>query len=432
MPEDDSARRPGVVTGGVTPPRVHRAHGVYPRGDAAGVGVGCLALLLASGASGQPSQSDQPAQVEVDYEVPAEELGDLTADGGLDLGELSFTGNPARSLFSWWPADLVLAPIPGYSPQLEGNLALGAAYFLDEQVEGGPPPSVLGALGFVSGNGSYAYAAGAKFHLLDDRVRVRALGGYLDVRYRFYGVGNAENGLGISLDIQQQAPMAYADASYRIWKRLYLGAGFLAGEVRTRPRFTNDVSNFRDPITYDLNLAAVTIPLSWDSRDHEQFPRKGWLAEGKATLYREQLGSGFSTDVYQIAVNRYLPVRTADVIAMRAFFSATSDDAPFFILSSFGGQKDLRGYPAGRYRDRMMYAVQGEYRWHLRERWIVTGFAGVGEVARTIGDFGANLLPATGVGLRYVLSAKHRLSLSADVAVGKDGAEFYFGVGEAF
>jgi hypothetical protein len=33
------------------------------------------------------------------------------------------------------------------------------------------------------------------------------------------------------------------------------------------------------------------------------------------------------------------------------------EDTPFFLLSTFGGSSDLRGYPSGRYRDRMMYAI---------------------------------------------------------------------------
>ena len=37
-----------------------------------------------------------------------------------------------------------------------------------------------------------------------------------------------------------------------------------------------------------------------------------------------------------------------------------------------------------------------------------------------------------GIGARFVLSKKHRVALSADVAAGKDGTEFYFGVGESF
>ena len=63
---------------------------------------------------------------------------------------------------------------------------------------------------------------------------------------------------------------------------------------------------------------------------------------------------------------------------------------------------------------------------------ILTGFAGVGEVASELSGFGNDFLPAAGLGARFVLSDKHRVSLSFDVARGKDGTEFYFGVGEAF
>ena len=132
------------------------------------------------------------------------------------------------------------------------------------------------------------------------------------------------------------------------------------------------------------------------------------------------------------SINHYFPVRDSDTLATRFVFRATTDDAPFFILSTFGGGTDLRGYPGGRYRDRMMYALQTEYRWQVNDRWILTGFAGFGEVADSVSDFGDDILPAAGVGARFVISEKHRVSLSADLAVGSDGAEFYFGVGEAF
>ena len=80
----------------------------------------------------------------------------------------------------------------------------------------------------------------------------------------------------------------------------------------------------------------------------------------------------------------------------------------------------------------MMYAVQGEYRWQINEKWIATGFAGFGEVAHSASEFGNNFLPAAGVGARFVISQKHRVSLSLDYAFGKDGGEIYVGVGEAF
>jgi outer membrane translocation and assembly module TamA len=172
--------------------------------------------------------------------------------------------------------------------------------------------------------------------------------------------------------------------------------------------------------------------MQFDSRDHEQFPRNGWLIDSKATFYRASAGSDFDADVWALSVNRYLPVRNRDVLALRARIRTASEDAPFFLLSTLGGSKDLRGYPSGRYRDRMMYALQGEYRWHFSERWIFTGFLGFGEVMDSLREAGSDYLPAAGLGARFVLSTKHRVGISADVAVGNDGAEVYLGVGEAF
>jgi hypothetical protein len=384
----------------------------------------CAALLSLSATS--------HAQSSTDFDLPAQDMGQFTADGGLELADIDFTGNPAGTAVRKWPEDLVVAPIPGYSPQLGWTLALAGGYFLTERVEDGPPPSVLGGFGFAAENGSYAYGGGGNFHLMDDRLRIKVGAGYMDVRYRFYGIGNDQNRLGISLDILQKAPLYFGSASYRVWRKLYLGLGYLTGDVETRLRFEfDDPPPFFDP-SIQLDIAAITLPMQWDSRDHEQFPRSGWFVDGRTTVYRRSVGSDFDAETFAVGINRYLPMSDGDVLALRAFVRSTSGDAPFFLLSTFGGSKDLRGYPSGRYRDRMMYAVQGEYRWQVNEDWIVTGFAGVGEVARDFGEIGKNFLPAGGIGVRYVLSKKHRISLSADLAAGKDGAEFYFGVGEAF
>ncbi len=181
-----------------------------------------------------------------------------------------------------------------------------------------------------------------------------------------------------------------------------------------------------------FNLRAITIPLRIDSRDDENFPRSGWKVDGNVVMYRESVGGDFDAETYKLAFNNYLPMREQDVLASRFIIRATGGDAPFFLLSTFGGSTDLRGYPSGRYRDRYMYALQSEYRWHFNDSWIFTGFAGFGEVADEFSGFGDDLLPAAGIGARFVLSKKHNISLSSDVAVGNDGWEFYFGVNEAF
>ena len=367
-----------------------------------------------------------------DFELPASEMGDSIADGGLELTDVDFEGSSLSRFAEKWPDDLVIAPVPGRSPQVGWSLALGGGYFLESKDEDSDvAPSVLGGFAWYAENGSYAYGLGGNLHLLDDDLRVKFGAGYMDVKYRYYGRGEGQNDLGVYLDILQEAPMYFGSASYRVWKKLYIGLGYIAGSVDTRPEIVTDETTFLDP-TLSLDIGAITIPIIVDTRDHEQFPRHGWLMEGRTMLYRKDVGSDFDAETYMLSVNRYLPMRDNDVLAFRGYFRTTGGNAPFFILSTFGGGSDLRGYPSGRYRDKAMYALQGEYRWALNDSWIFTGFAGFGEVAPDFGSFDGDYLPAAGLGARFVVSQKHRVSLSFDVAQGKDGTEYYFGVGEAF
>jgi outer membrane protein assembly factor BamA len=383
----------------------------------------CLALSPA------PSVAQEAGH---DFELPATDLGNTIGDGGFALADSDFEGNWLSRFAEKWPDDLVIAPVPGRSPQVGWSLALGGGYFLESKDEDSDvAPSVLGGFGWYAENGSYAYGAGGNLHLLDDDLRVKFGAGYMDVRYRFYGVGD-NNDLGISLDILQEAPMYFASAQYRVWRKLYVGLGYIGGTVDTQPKVVFDPPPFGFLDLLSLDIGAITIPIVVDSRDHEQFPRNGWMMTGRTMLYRKYAGSDFDAETFMINVNRYLPVRENDVLAFRGYFRTTSGNAPFFIMSTFGGSTDLRGYPSGRYRDKMMYALQGEYRWAVNNKWILTGFTGFGEVAPDVGEFGSNFLPAVGLGARFVVSQKHRVSLSFDVAHGKDGTEYYFGVGEAF
>ncbi len=391
--------------------------------------VWCVAFAILAGTP-VLAQDDQGDTEPVDFELPGSDVDDLGND--LILDDVAFTGNPASSLFDKWPEDLVIAPVPGKSPQMGWNLTLAAAYFLDKKdEESDVEPSVLG--GFVMGaeNGSYAYGGGASLHLLDDKLRIKGGAAYADIRYRFYGIGNEGGLFEQGFPINQAGPIYFATGSWRVWNKLYVGIGYLGGTVDTKLRIDLPGLPPFEPVL-GLDVAAINIPVEFDSRDQEQFPMSGWLTSVKAKLYRKSLGGDIDTNVFEFSANNYRTVRERDVLATRFYFRMSSEDAPFFLMSTFGGSQDLRGYPSGRYRDRMMYAMQTEYRWHVKDRWILTGFVGFGEVADAVSEFGENFLPAAGIGARFVLSEKHRVSLSADLATGKDGTEFYFGVGEAF
>ena len=362
------------------------------------------------------------------------EDGDSLGRGAeiLDLDDAEFTGNPLKSLVANWPEDLVIAPVPGYSPQLGWNLTLVGGYFLDPPDERDHAPSVLGGFAYFSENGSRAYGAGANLHLLDDDLRVTFGGMYADIKYDYYGDDVLGTDFDLVVPIQQDGPAYFLSGSWRVWKKLYAGLGFLGGEIGTTLRDVPEVIPPELVPDVVFRLAGVTIPIEIDTRDDEQFPREGWKVEARTILYRESVGSDFDLETYKLAANYYHPTREQDVLASRIIVRGTSGDAPFFLLSTLGGSTDLRGYPSGRFRDRYMYALQSEYRWHFNDHWVFTGFAGFGEVAEKFSGFGGDIHPAAGIGARFVLSQKHHVSLSADIAVGSEGTEFYFGVGEAF
>jgi outer membrane protein assembly factor BamA len=382
--------------------------------------------LLAAAADGQSA-------AERDFDLPGEDLGSIVGNFGPALDDADFVGTPKAGFMEKWPNDLVIAPVPGYSPQVGWSVALASGFFLDMGTEDGEtPPSLLGGFYWRSANGSTAYGAGGNFHLFDDNLRVKFGAGSADVRYRLYGFGPDFGDLNVSFEVEQEGPMYVASGSWRVWRKLYVGLGLLDSTITTKPRISFDGPlPFFDP-TLKLDLGALIVPLEWDTRDHEQFPTSGWKINGRAMFYRDSYGSDFEAETYMVAANHYRPLGDGNVLALRAYARAVSGNPPFFLLSTFGGSKDIRGYPGGRYRAQKMYALQAEYRWQFSDSLIFTGFGGFGEVADNVSDFGKDFLPAVGVGARYVVSQKHRVSLSFDYAVGDGENEFYFGIGEAF
>jgi hypothetical protein len=120
-------------------------------------------------------------------------------------------------------------------------------------------------------------------------------------------------------------------------------------------------------------------------------------------------------------------------LAYNGFFYATGGQPPFYGNCIYGTNSELRGYTAGRYLDRYMFATQLEYRLVLPWRLGLVGFGGLGEVAPGGDAFRTDqFLPAGGTGIRFLLSKKFHVNLRTDFAWGKDNFTWSMGVGEAF
>ena len=244
-----------------------------------------LAPALVHGTESDTNQSsgDRPVN------LLGSPTGAITPEYGLPVDAAEFSGNPAASLLSWLPEDLVIAPVPGYSPEFGWSLALLGGYFLDlDKQHPDTPPSIVGLLGWYAQNGSYAVGAGGRFNLLDDKVRIGLAAGYGDVNYRFYGIGDDAGDRGFSLRVDQQAPAAYGSVEYEFFENLYLGVGYLFSQIDTSISLELDLLPPDFPaLTLDRQIAAVSFPIEYDTRDNQQFPRRGWYAQARALFYRD-------------------------------------------------------------------------------------------------------------------------------------------------
>jgi len=133
------------------------------------------------------------------------------------------------------------------------------------------------------------------------------------------------------------------------------------------------------------------------------------------------------------AYNTYLTIAEKMTLAYRFYGRVTAGRVPLYDLAYFGAHNDLRGYAAGEFVDKMMFATQLEFRWRFWKCWGMVAFGGVGKVGQDLHDLDLReLLPSAGVGLRFMASEKERVNLSIDYARGREGDAVYFYIREAF
>lgn len=83
------------------------------------------------------------------------------------------------------------------------------------------------------------------------------------------------------------------------------------------------------------------------------------------------------------------------------------------------------------YIDKQAVTVQGEARWNFYKRWIALIFGGVGRTGEHISDLGSSPNRyAGGVGFRFIVAEKQKLTVGVDLAVSPDDVTLYIQIGD--
>ena len=252
---------------------------------------------------------------------------------------------------------------------------------------------------------------------------------------KFFGIGNntpdsAEEGYtsrSISFDISAQKKIFPA-------RKMYLGLKYQFESYKlSKIEKGGLLSNSQTIGSGGGTISGLGFIVSWDTRDNIFSPWRGNYWQVQTIFNKPFLGSDYNFTSVKADLRKYMPLFSGHVLAIQGLVNWVSGEAPFHKLAKLGGQDMMRGYYTGRYRDKLLIALQAEYRLPVWGRLGAVGFAGLGDVADKPANFRlGDLKYSMGAGLRFMLNKKERTQLRLDFGWGKGTSGMYFTAGEAF
>jgi len=270
-----------------------------------------------------------------------------------------------------------------------------------------------------------------------DRGRYR-LQGYLSYRQfpdKFYGIGNDTD----RDNEESYTPRIFStdlSVQKRILSQTYAGIRFSFEEHELVEVEPSGLLQHGDiPGSAGGRTVGVGLTLFRDSRDHAFYPSSGGILDIILEEYDSHIGSDYKYTHFTVDVRRYYRIFHAQILALQGYADFISGRAPFDKLALLGKTGDcnlLRGFYQGRFREKNLAVLQGEYRFPVWWRFGMAFFCGVGQVSGELDAFSPeNLHYSYGSGLRFCVSKKEKLNIRLDFGFGHNTSGIYLSIGEA-
>lgn len=185
---------------------------------------------------------------------------------------------------------------------------------------------------------------------------------------------------------------------------------------------------------YGYHISGLGLSLTYDTRNNAFSPDRGVMLQFYFDHFTPGFGSDYQYTNYVVDLRRFIRVYRGQVLALQAFGSFNTGETPLRSLAYLGGASNLRGYYAGRFRDKNAAVIQAEYRVPLFWRMGAVGFGGLGNVGPELKDIDFQRVKYSyGGGLRVALNKKEKLNLRLDYGIAQGHSRgFYLQIGEAF
>ncbi|NNL19900.1 MAG: BamA/TamA family outer membrane protein [Ignavibacteriaceae bacterium] len=326
-------------------------------------------------------------------------------------------------------------PFAFYSP--ETSLAFGAGGIISFKLSDrfGSKPSSITASGYYSINNQYDLTIQPEVYLLEDKLKLWSKFNYGKIFDFFYGVGNSSPKIENDRYLQENILFQFKVQPKLFDERLNLGINYEFRRMNVAdPRGNPFLESKTFPGSNGGTTSGVGVAISWDSRDNIFYPSTGGYYELSTTNFSKVIGSDFEYRKFIFDFRRFFSLPINHVIAFQTYFMIQGGSPPFYDLALLGGDRLMRGYLAGRYRDKAYYVIQSEYRIpDLVWKFGLVFFGGFGDVAAKLTKIEiATVKPTYGVGIRFRFDEEQKLDLRVDVGFGRGTNGVYFSVNQAF
>lgn len=327
-------------------------------------------------------------------------------------------------------------PMPSYDPSTKLGLTFANMFTYKVNQNDSISPRSMTGLGLqVTTNGSLLLGGGGMLYIDEDRWRINP--------QIIFGRLHQELDLGFPDLAQARRKFAVFNISALrlVYNRIYLGLGYSYKKVVYEGRDDESEEQMGQVgLLGGEGNHGIKYFITQDKRDNVNYPYNGYYAAVRVEQFLEA---------------EKAPAYMSYVLDYRQFFDVGEKEGKhifgYKMLSRFlGGNPQeqnysyygrtggdiARGYETGSYIDKNMFNVEAEYRLKtsmLKDRLGFVGFTGIGKVFGEYNVFSdADWLPSVGGGVRFELQEAARMNVRFDVALGREGMMYYFGIMEAF
>ncbi len=316
---------------------------------------------------------------------------------------------------------IITEPAVGY-----GALA-AAVYFHSSYSEKSGPPSMTGAVGGGTQNGTWAAGVFHMGYWKQDRFRYTGALVRTYANVNFYGSGLflGDDPVNLNMDawvLFQQLKGRVGDSKF------FLGGKYLLFDTHNTFEIPVDLPEFSGQ-DFHSTLSEASILLNYDSRNNVFTPTKGFFLQVSGTYSDTWFGGDALYGRLIFDAIGYFPVSERVFVGTRFLNNYTLGEVPFYARPTIR----LRGVPLVKYQDRNTMEFETEVNVNLTKRWSVLGFTGMGNAYSSMSEFNqGKSVRNLGTGFRYLLIRKFGARLGMDFATSQEEFAFYIVFGTSW